>query len=312
LAADLVRRQVAVIAAGGAPSALAAKAATTTIPIVFTLGVDPVECELVASLNRPGGNLTGVASLNVELTAKRLELLHEVVPTATDIALLVNPTNPGTETALRDTQAAARILGLQLHILNANTERDFDTVFATLVQRRAGALVISNSIPFLSKEEQLGALAARHAVPTIFQYREFVAAGGLMSYGGKGGDSYVRPAPTPAAFSRARSRPICRSNKSRKSSWSSTSRLRRRSVSPSRSYCSTAPTRLLNNRTVAAVHESGAGTNRRFAAAQRDAGNARRSGHSARCRAEGWLLCPNGLHVNVFGHRERIITSMPS
>ena len=146
---------------------------------------------LVASLNRPGGNLTGVTTLNVEVGPKRLELLHELVPTATVIALLVNPTNPTlAETQSRDLQAAARTLGLQLHVLHASTERDFDTVFATLVQLRAGALVIGTDAFFNSRSEQLAALALRHAVPAIYQYREFAAAGGLMSYGGSITDTY--------------------------------------------------------------------------------------------------------------------------
>jgi putative ABC transport system substrate-binding protein len=184
LAADLVRRQVSVIAVtSGTPGALAAKAATTTTPIVFVTGGDPVQLGLVASLNRPGGNLTGVTTLGGEVEPKRLELLHELVPTATVIALLVNPTNPLTETILRDVQAAARTLGLQLHVMQASTQRDFDTVFATLVQLRAGGLVVAGDPFFIARSKQLGTLAAGHAVPTIFQYREFAAAGGLMSYG---------------------------------------------------------------------------------------------------------------------------------
>ena len=188
MAADLVRRQVAVIVAN-TPAAPAAKAATTTIPDRL-FGGDPVAAGLVASLNRPGGNLTGVTTLNVELGPKRLELLHELVPTATVIALLVNPTNPNAETLSRDLQAAARTLGLQLHVLHASTERDFDTAFATLAQLRAGALVIGPDAFFNSRSEQLAALAVRHAVPAIFQYREFAAAGGLMSYGGSITDAY--------------------------------------------------------------------------------------------------------------------------
>src|SRR5262249_30780941 len=151
LAADLVRRQVTVIMAAGIPAALAAKAATTTIPIVFEIADDPVEIGLVASLNRPGGNLTGVTTLNVEMASKRLELLHEVVPTTRSIALLVDPGNPVNERISRDTQTAAQTLGLQLHVLNARTERDFDTVFASLVQMRVGALVINNGSLFLSR-----------------------------------------------------------------------------------------------------------------------------------------------------------------
>jgi putative ABC transport system substrate-binding protein len=189
LAADLVRRQVTVIAANG-PAVPPAKAATATIPIVFLTGVDPVGAGLVASLSRPGGNLTGVVNLNVELGPKRLELLHELVPTATIMALLVNPTNPNAETVSRNLQAAARTLGLQTHVLQPSTERDFDTVFATLVQLRAGALVIGPDPFFISRSEQLAALAIRHAVPTISQFREFAAAGGLMSYGASITDSF--------------------------------------------------------------------------------------------------------------------------
>ena len=185
LAADLVRRQVSVIAAPeSTPAAFATKAATTTIPIVFSVGVDPVAVGLVASLNRPGGNLTGVTNLNAEILPKRLELMHELVPTATTIALLVNPSNPlVAETESRDAQTAARTLGLQLHVLHASTDRDFDTVFASLAQMRAVALVINTDVFFNSRSEQLAALALRHTVPAIFQYREFVASGGLMSYG---------------------------------------------------------------------------------------------------------------------------------
>jgi putative ABC transport system substrate-binding protein len=190
LAADLVRRQVVVIAAGTNPAAPAAKAATATIPIVFTTGLDPVQAGLVASLNRPGGNLTGVTSLAVEVGPKGLELLHELVPTATVIALLVNPTNPSAEALSRDLQPAARALGLQLHILHASTERDFDTVFATLLQLRAGGLVIGTDGFFIAQIEQLATRTVRHGVPAIFQYREFTAAGGLMSYGVSNRDLY--------------------------------------------------------------------------------------------------------------------------
>jgi putative tryptophan/tyrosine transport system substrate-binding protein len=189
LATDLVRRQVTVIATGGSPAALAAKAATTTIPIVFQAGVDPVAMGLVGSLNRPSGNLTGVTTLGSELGPKRLELLHDLVPTATNIAMLVNPTNPDAETQSRGAQAAANALGLQLHVLHASAERDFDTVFATLFKLRPSALVIGADPFFISRREQIGALALRHAVPAIYQFREFAAAGGLMSYGSSLADS---------------------------------------------------------------------------------------------------------------------------
>jgi putative ABC transport system substrate-binding protein len=189
LAADLVDHQPAVIFANG-PAAVAAKATTTTIPIIFFTGLDPVAAGLVASLNRPGGNVTGVTTLAVEVGPKRLELLHELVPTATIIAALVNPNYSGAETQWKDLQAAARLLGLEIHVLYASTERDFDTVFATLIQLRAGALVISADPFFTSRSRQLAALTIQNAVPAIFQYREFAAAGGLMSYSASSTDAY--------------------------------------------------------------------------------------------------------------------------
>jgi putative ABC transport system substrate-binding protein len=191
LAADLVRRQVTVVATGGIPAALAAKAATTTIPIVFSTAANPVDVGLVASLNRPGGNLTGVTNVAVELGPKQLELLHEMVSKATVIALLVNPTNPTlAETQSRDLQAASRTLGLQLRVLHASTERDFDSVFATLVKLPVDALVIGADVFFMARRDQLVALAARHALPAIYFTREFAEAGGLMSYGGSFTDPY--------------------------------------------------------------------------------------------------------------------------
>jgi putative ABC transport system substrate-binding protein len=184
LAADLVRRQVTVIVAVGLAATHAAKAATSTIPIVFQFGGDPVEVGVVASLSRPGGNLTGVTSLNVEIASKQLELVHEVVPTAIDTALLVNPANQlQAERTTREVQFAARTLGLRVHVLHAGTERDFDTVYATFDQLGAGALVIGPDAFFLSRGEQLGRMTLRRAVPAICPYREFAAAGGLMSYG---------------------------------------------------------------------------------------------------------------------------------
>jgi putative ABC transport system substrate-binding protein len=191
LVADLVRRQVTVIAMGGSTGVLAAKAATATTPIVFSIAGDPVQLGLVASLNRPGSNLTGVTNLGGELGPKRLELLHELLPTANVAALLVNPTNPVlAEPTTRDLQAAARALGLKLQVVHASTERDFETVFTTLDQLRAGGLVIDGDALFNSHSEQLAAQALRHAVPTIFQSREFAAAGGLMSYGSSITDGY--------------------------------------------------------------------------------------------------------------------------
>jgi putative tryptophan/tyrosine transport system substrate-binding protein len=185
LATELVRRQVAVIVApGGAPAALAAKSATTTIPIVFEMGADPIAMGLVGSLNRPGGNLTGVSSLNVEVTPKRLEILQELIPTGSIVAVLINPTSPTADSQLRNLQAAARALGSQLHILHASTERDFEAVFATLSQLRPSGLVIASDTFFATHSEGLAALTIRHAMPAIHQSRDFTIAGGLMSYGG--------------------------------------------------------------------------------------------------------------------------------
>ena len=183
LAADLVRRQVAVIAAFTTPSTLALKAATSTIPIVFFTAGDPIALGFVASLNRPGGNLTGTTTLTLEVGSKWLQLLHEMVPTATTFALLVNPTSPNLADAQsKDLQAAARTLGLQIHVLQASTD-ELNTVFERLVQLQAGGLVISSDSFLFARSEQLAALAVRHAVPTIFGFREFAVAGGLMSYG---------------------------------------------------------------------------------------------------------------------------------
>jgi putative ABC transport system substrate-binding protein len=189
LAADLVRRKVTMIVANTA-SASAAKAATTTIPIVFQAGLDPVKGGLVASLNRPGGNITGIVSLNAEVGPKRLELAHELVPTANTIALLINPTNPAAETLSTDAQTATRTIGMQLHILHASSETELDAVFATLAQLQVGALVIGADAFFSSRSAQLAAQAARYALPTISPYRAFPAAGGLISYGGNNLDAY--------------------------------------------------------------------------------------------------------------------------
>jgi putative tryptophan/tyrosine transport system substrate-binding protein len=191
LAADLVRRRVTAIAAAGALSSpLAAKAATSTIPIVFATGIDPVEFGLVASLNRPGGNMTGVTTLTNELGPKRLELLHGLVPAATRVGLLVNPTNPGTRDISADFQKAARTLGLEVHILYASTEQDLDAAFAMIVGLRLSGLVIGSDAFFNGRSEQLAALTLRHRVPTIYQYHQFALAGGLMSYGSNVVDAY--------------------------------------------------------------------------------------------------------------------------
>lgn len=186
LAADLVGHSVDVLAAPGSlASALAAKAATQTIPIVFETGVDPIVGGLVASLRQPGGNITGVTSLNAAVGAKRLELLHELAPTAATFALLVNPSNPkSAEASIDDLKAAARTLGCSLQVFNASTEPEFDTVFAALAELKAGGLVIANETFFANRSEQLAALTLRHRIPAVHQAREFVLAGGLLSYGG--------------------------------------------------------------------------------------------------------------------------------
>ncbi|MBI3708375.1 MAG: ABC transporter substrate-binding protein [Proteobacteria bacterium] len=191
LAADLVRRQVSVIVATGGPAPIiAAMAATKTIPIVFTSGRDPVELGFVASLSRPGANATGVTLFTGELTIKRMELLRELVPKASTIAFLVNPATRGSESSTRDAQAAARSLGLQVYVVAASSERDLDAVFATLVQQQAVSLVVAAD-PFLeSRRTQLAALAAHHAIPAIYQWRENVVAGGLISYGPRLTDMY--------------------------------------------------------------------------------------------------------------------------
>jgi putative ABC transport system substrate-binding protein len=188
LAADLVRRRVAVIVAAGTPAALAAKAATTTIPIVFSGGSDPVAMGLVASLNRPGGNVTGSLLLSAELVPKRLQLLREVIPNAAVFGVLADPANTAAQSQIADLQAAAPTLGLQLATVNARTESDLEPAFATFSQQRVGAVLIGAGGNFFSQRmEQLVALAARHALPATFAFREFALAGGLMSYGGSVG-----------------------------------------------------------------------------------------------------------------------------
>jgi putative tryptophan/tyrosine transport system substrate-binding protein len=190
LAADLVRRQVAVMAATSTPAALAAKAATSTIPIVFTAAADPVAAGLVISLNRPGGNATGVSLYLSALGAKRLELLHELVPNAAVIGVLVNPTYPDAESQSNDVKEAAHMFGQQAHVVNASSEGELNAAFATLVQLKAGILLVTTDAFFLSRRDQLVALAARHSIPALYWAREFVLAGGLMSYASDIGDGY--------------------------------------------------------------------------------------------------------------------------
>jgi putative ABC transport system substrate-binding protein len=208
--ADLVQRKVVVIAATSTP-ALAAKAATTTIPIIFETGTDPVQLGLVASLNRPGGNITGVSQLIVEVAPKRLELLHELVPAARVIGLLLNQADTALAQAqLRAIQSAANTLGLEVEVLNASSERDFDVAFARLIRSRAGGLVIGADQFFTARQEQLAALAVRHSVPAVYLYRELEvwrATGQTLQ------NHTAWPAPIPVGFSRARSRPTCRSSR---------------------------------------------------------------------------------------------------
>jgi putative tryptophan/tyrosine transport system substrate-binding protein len=189
LAADLVRRRVAVIATMANNAAVAAKASTTTIPIVFTVGGDPTKMGLVDSLNPPGGNITGVSFLSSDIVAKMLEALHELMPKAARIAALVNPTNQNAEADTKEAEAAARILGLELQVLNASNRHEIDDAFALLVERRAAALLIEGDPFFVGRMKQLVVLTARHAIPAIFQGRDFPDAGGLMSYGANRSDA---------------------------------------------------------------------------------------------------------------------------
>ena len=213
LATELVGRQVAVIAAAGdAVSALAAKGAATTIPIVFVIGGDPVRFGLVASINRPGGNITGVSLISSVLGAKRLGLLHELVPNAAVIGLLVNPDNPNAEPEREDVEEAARTIGQQIVVVNASSERDFDTAFATLVQQRAGGLLVATDPFFLSRRDQLVALADRYVIPTIYQFREFATAGGLMSYGTNIAEAYHQAGEYTGRISRVKSRQTSQSS----------------------------------------------------------------------------------------------------
>ena len=190
LAGDLVRRQVAAIVAPGIDTALAAKSATATIPIVFIVGTDPVSSGLVTSMNRPEGNITGICDFTAEVVTKRLGLLHEMLPSVKNVAVLINPNNANAGSQLTEFTSAARALGLQLHILNANNEHDIDTAFESLLQMRAQALAVGADPFFASQRDRLITLAARYAVPTIYEWEDFAESGGLMSYGSSITDGY--------------------------------------------------------------------------------------------------------------------------
>jgi putative tryptophan/tyrosine transport system substrate-binding protein len=245
LAADLVRRNVAVIAAtGGSPTALAAKAATATIPIVFGIFDDPVRLGLVASLARPGGNATGVNFFNVELAAKRLELLHELVPAATRVAVLINPADASNaESQLSALNAAAATLALRLQVLKASSSDEIDAAFAQLARERPDALFVGSGAFFLSRRIQLVHLVTRHALVATYSSRDYAVAGGLLTYGTAVTDAYHQVGSMPVAYSRALSRRSCRSCNRPNSSWSSTVRPRRRWASTCPRRCSPAPTR---------------------------------------------------------------------
>jgi ABC-type uncharacterized transport system substrate-binding protein len=234
LAAELVERKVAVIASAFFPATLAAKAATSTIPIVFMSGVDPVAAGLVASLSRPGGNLTGLSNYNTRLIAKRFELLHQAVPRADAIAVLVNPKTPVAQTIEAEARTAAQALGLHMDLLAASTEDEIDTAFRASVQRGVGALLVGGDGYFNSRRAQFIALSVRHRLPASFDRKEIAMAGGLMSYGMNISTSIDRSESTRAKFSKERSLPTCRSSSRRRSSLSSISRPPNRSASSCR------------------------------------------------------------------------------
>jgi ABC-type uncharacterized transport system substrate-binding protein len=243
--ADLVRRRVAVIATpAGNLASLAAKGATTTIPIVFGVGEDPVKLGLVASLARPGGNATGINFLVQELLTKRLGLLHELVPKAVPIGVLINPANtPVAEVTLREIPQAARAIGLQTQVLNASSNREIEAAFAALVRERADALFVAGDVFFVGRRVQFATLATRHGIPTAYGSRDFVEAGGLMSYATDSVDMFRRSASTPVKSSRARSPQICRSCSRPNSSSSSTRKRRDCSASRCPIRCNCSPTR---------------------------------------------------------------------
>jgi len=244
LAADLIRRRVAVIATpGSTPASLAAKAATTTIPIVFGIGSDPVQEGLVASLARPGGNVTGVAWQTGELGAKRLALLHELLPKAMRVVLLVNPNNPLTAPIVADVQTAAPSVGVQIEVMTATNNREIDSAFAGLAQKRIDALLVGADALFHGRRIQIALLAVHYGVIAIYSNRDFVEAGGLISYGPDTVNMIRLLACIPAAFSRASGRPNCRSSSRASSSWSSTPKRPAFSTSPCHRRYSPAPTR---------------------------------------------------------------------
>jgi putative ABC transport system substrate-binding protein len=213
MAADLASDPVAAIVALGPPATVAAKAASTTIPIVFAMGADPVDLGLVPNLNRPGGNVTGVTFLTNTLGAKRLELLRELIPRVTVVGFLINPGNPTSEFQIRDVQAAARAFDIEPLVLHADSERNIDAAFASFVQQRTNAVIVGADSLFLSRRDQLAGLAARHAVPAIYPLREFADIGGLMSYAQARPMPTASPVATPRGFSKAKSRPTCQSNR---------------------------------------------------------------------------------------------------
>jgi putative ABC transport system substrate-binding protein len=244
LSAELAGRPVTLILAiGGTASAIAAKAATATVPIVFANGGDPVQVGLVPSLNRPGGNITGVSFFVTILGAKRLELLRELMPNVEAVGYLANPANSSVKTEQADVAAAARTLGLELRVENASTEGEFEGAFAGFVAKRVGAIIVAADAFFLSRRLQLAALTARYALPAIYDVREHALAGGLISYGGSMDFGSTKSAFIPGTFSTATSRQTYRCSGLRKSSWSSTSRPPRRSALPSRKRYWPRPTR---------------------------------------------------------------------
>ena len=244
LAADLVSNRVAIIvASGGDPPTLAAKAATSTIPIVFTGSDNPVKFGIVTSLSRPGGNVTGMQLFTSELEVKKLEVLHELLPEARLVAMVVNPNNPSAEADVKDVQATASTFSKQIYVLRASDERGINSAFEALVQQRADALLVGHDPFFNSRRDQFVTLAARHAVPAVYEHREFVLGGGLASYGSKLTENYRWPASTWAGSSKGPRHQTCRSSKRRSSGWRSTCVSRGHSASRSRLRSCCVPTK---------------------------------------------------------------------